>query len=112
MLAIILLLLFSFQQPKPETVPLTFGPEPERIVIIKRSEAEKLYREVKKGSLIGPIYTREENDRLFAALTVALGTSLRADSEVPALNSRDRLDWEIRRGVRKPLQKPDPKERN
>lgn len=103
--ALLVLCLLPLQEPnkQPETVALVFGPEPSRIEIVKTEEAEAEYQvlstKLKAGTLT------EQEAKTFAALTQALGT------QVPHVNStRERLDWEIRRGVRKPLQPPEPKE--
>lgn len=98
-----LCLLLSPQTSKPETVALVFGPEPSRIEIVKTEEAEDLYAKLKPKHEAQRL--TEQEAKTFAALTQALGT------QVPHVNStRERLDWEIRRGVRKPLQPPEPKE--
>lgn len=81
-----------------DTVALVFA---DRVVIMRASEAETLYA-------IMPI-ENEDDLRLHAALTVALGTLPKGEA-APLPNTRERLDWEIRRGVRPPLQKPEPKE--
>jgi hypothetical protein len=107
LLATTFLLLFSFQQPKPETVALVFGPEPERIEIIKTSEAELLFVELQAKEI--KFGLNEEEKKTLAAVTYALGIIPDRDRlTVPRLNSRDRLDWEIRRGVRLPTQDAEP----
>lgn len=104
-LALLVLCLLPLQEPnkQPETVALVFGPEPSRIEIVKTEEAEDLYAKLKPKHEAQRL--TEQEAKTFAALTQALGT------QVPHVNStRERLDWEIRRGVRKPLQPPEPKE--
>lgn len=102
----LLLFLSPLQQSnsKPETVALVFGPEPEQIQFMQTSEAEKLLDALELKREAGT--ETEEDKRMHAALTVALGT-LPTGEAAPILNTRERLDWEIRRGVRPPLQKPD-----
>lgn len=88
---------------EPDTVALVFGPDPIRIEIMKTEEAENLYQKLKIDLLL-TMEPKEEDVKTFAALTLAL-------DRVPRLeDQRKRLDWEIRRGVRPPLQKPEPKE--
>lgn len=94
--------LFSSQQSKPETVALVFGPDPVRIEIVKTEDAEAQYDQLKPKHEAGTL--TEAEAKRFAALTQALGTLPRVES-VPTLGTRERLDWEIRRGVRPPLQK-------
>jgi hypothetical protein len=72
-------------------------------VLVRLSEAKRLYRITRRRELVGKVFTKEENERLRAALVQALGVQ----TEVPHVNQvRERLDWEIRRGVRPPLQRP------
>lgn len=107
MKALALLCLFVFVPPqtfKPETVALVFGPEPERVEFMATEDAESLYAALEKKRLAGT--ATEDDKRLHAALTQALGI-IAEPATAPHVNqTRDRLDWEIRRGVRKPLQEP------
>ena len=74
MKALVLLCLTLFipqQQPASEiTVPVVLGPDAENVVIMKRSEAERL---LSKEVLAA--FTPEYRERLRAALTIALGTA-------------------------------------
>ena len=103
----LLLFLSPLQQSnsKPETVALVFGPEPEQIQFMQTSEAEKLFEALELKREAGT--ETDEDKRMHAALTNALGTIPTTRGSAPTLNTRERLDWEIRRGVRPPLQKPD-----
>lgn len=100
--ALFLFLLSPQQSPKPETVALVFGPDPARIEFMQTDQAEKLYSAIKLK--VEKNTATEDDLRAFAMLTQALGISPTQET-APELNTRDRLDWEIRRGVRKPLQK-------
>ena len=103
------LILFSFQQPKPETVALVFGPEPVRYEIVKTSEAELLFVELQAKEI--KFGLNEEEKKTLAAVTYALGI-IPDDRRVffDALAKEDpfHLDWEIRRGVRLPTQDAEP----
>ena len=97
-LLIYAVLLFSLQT-KPETVALVFGSEPVRIEIVKTSEAEKLYSELKPKHEAGTL--TESEKKTFAALTIALGTI-----DDPELRTFARHDHERFRWMREPLQNP------
>lgn len=61
--------------------------------LMRLDEAERAWRKLRR---------RNTDPRLFAALTQALGVR----TEVPHVNDvRARLDWEVRRGVRLPIQR-------
>jgi hypothetical protein len=113
MIAELALLVALTQQPQPR--PLTLPPTHLVALVfcdscdpvkIELRQALLLYREAQQGALIG-LFTPEQNDRLLAALVVALGT-LPDERRVffDALAEADpyRLDWEVRRGVRLPTQ--------
>lgn len=108
-LALLCLLTFLSpqQQTKPETVALILGDDPVRVAFVPTEQAEVLYEKIQVR--IEKKTANEDDLRLFAALTVALGTLPKSEA-APLPNTRERLDWEIRRGVRSPLQKPEPKE--
>lgn len=101
-LAITLLILFSFQQP--EKVALTFGPEPTRTEFMQTEDAKRLFEAVDLKLQSGT--NTAEDDRLHAALTAALGT-LPDQERLTAPTLENRSGWEVKRGVRKPLQKPE-----
>jgi hypothetical protein len=105
---ILFLTLFPIQS-EPEKVALVFGPEPEQIVLMDRYQAEVRFTELQAKQIrLGP---DAEEKKVFAALVWALGTLPdRERLTAPPVNTRERLDWEIRRGVRKPLQKPELKQ--
>lgn len=100
-----LLFLSPLQQSnqKPETVALVFGPEPEQIQFMQTSEAERLYEALELKREAGT--ETDEDKRVHAALTASLGIIPTTQGTAPILNTRERLDWEIRRGVRPALQK-------
>lgn len=102
--ALLCLLTLPLQQnSKPETVALVFGPKPEQIQVIKTATAERLYAKLKPKHDAKRLTKAEA--KTFAALTQSLGI------QVPHIrDTRERLDWEIRRGVRPPLQPAEPKE--
>ena len=78
-------------QRQPRTIALIYSPADIRLM--RHDEAERLWQRLKR---------RNSNPRTFAALTQALGVV----TEVPHVRDvRARLDWEIRRGVRRPLQR-------
>lgn len=60
-------------QQSDNRVALVFGPEPARIVIVSQRDAERQYRRVRRAHEAGKTLTEDEQ-KLFAALTVALGT--------------------------------------
>lgn len=73
------------------------------VVLVSLAAAEKEYARL---LTIAPEHRTEMQRLRFAALTVALGTIPRTDTEVPSGDDvRARLDWEIRRGVRRPVQR-------
>jgi hypothetical protein len=98
-------------QPRPLTLPsthlvaLVFCDLCEPVKIGLR-QALLLYREARQGSLISALFTERQNARLLAALVVALGTLPDAERlTVPGLpGTRERDDWEVRRGVRRAVQ--------
>lgn len=92
MLGAELALVFALAQPPPPTVTLILR-EGDRVVSVV--EAERLLRSL--------------DQRLQVAATLALGTR-GTIATVPGLpNTRKRLDWEIRRGVRQAAQaQPSP----
>ena len=78
-------------QCQPRTIALVYSPTDIRPM--RHDEAERLWRRLRQ---------RHTSPRTFAALTQALGVV----TEVPHVRDvRERLDWEIRRGVRRPLQR-------
>src|SRR5690349_14112454 len=78
-------------QRQPRTIALIYSPT--NIRLMRHDEAERLWRRLRQ---------RNTSPRTFAALTQALGVR----TEVPHVDDvRARLDWEIRRGVRRPLQR-------
>src|SRR5688572_5409849 len=90
-LTLILSLVLLAQPSEPRTVAIITGPE-QKITIMEVSEAEALYARLLKD---------ESDPAMLAAVTIALGTV----QVVPGLpNTRERRDWEIRRGVRRALQ--------
>lgn len=100
---VLLCLLILPPQQKPETVALVLGNDPIRIAFVRTEEAERLYQKIQVR--IENKTANEDDLRLHAALTVALGTIADEELTAPSLpNTRERLDWEIRRGVRPPLQ--------
>lgn len=62
-------LALALQTTSEPTVPVVLGPNPENVVIMKRSEAERLLSEDTLAT-----FTPEYRERLRAALTIALGT--------------------------------------
>jgi hypothetical protein len=104
-LAILFLILFPIQT-EPQKVALVFGPEPERIEFMATPDAERLYSAIDLKMQAGT--ATDEDRRLHAALTVALGT-LRQDVEEVPQSDIDRSRREQRRWHRQPLQKPDSK---
>lgn len=89
------------QQPTSErTVALIFR-DPERVEMVTESQARTELAELStKGAL-----TEAERAR-HVALTLTLGTTAQPQS-LPRNNTREFIDNEIRRGVRKPLQGRD-----
>jgi hypothetical protein len=83
-LTITAFILFTFQQPKPGTVALVFGPDPVRIEIIKTSEAEVLYVELQQKQIRFGLNAEEKKS--LAAVNQALGTipTIRVDPVHPA----------------------------
>ena len=109
-LAIAIFAVLSFQQTnKPETVALVFGPDPVRIEFTKTEDAERLYRAIELKRQAGT--ANEEDERLHAALTAALGT-LRQDIRTLPQTDFERSRHEQLRWQRPATQKPEPKERN
>jgi hypothetical protein len=73
---------------------------------MRLSDARKTYArlEAKKATTT----LSDEDSRLYAALTIALGTLPdRERLSAPRLGTRERLDWEVRRGVRLPVQRKE-----
>ena len=83
-LTIVAFILFSFQQPKPETVALIFGPEPVRVEIVKTADAEVLYLELQQKEIRFGL--DEQEKKRLAAVTYALATipTVRVDPVNPA----------------------------
>jgi hypothetical protein len=80
-------------------------------VKIELRQALLLYRKAREGSLISALFTERQNDRLLAALVVALGTlpdERRVFFDTLAKADPYCLDWEVRRGVRLPTQDAEP----
>jgi len=68
---------------------------------VKLAEAERMYVELEAKRIAG--LWEDADRRLHAALVIALGTLPDERLVAPGLpGSRERLDWEIRRGVRTP----------
>lgn len=86
MIAELTLLAVLAQQPGP-TVTLVLGDE-ERVVSVE--QAERL--------------SQSNDQRLQTAATLALGTRSTFNPAPGQPNTRARLDWEIRRGVRRAAQ--------
>lgn len=104
----LLLIAFILLFQEPQTVALVFGPDPVRIEIMEKSEAEVLYTQLQAKQI--RMGLEDQETKTLAALVIALGTV--PDHKrltAPRLNTRERLDWEIRRGVRRPLQTPEVK---
>lgn len=101
------LLLALAQQPRVQ--PTTTLPSDHQVALVfndtdtrrmRLDEARRTYRR-----LSGKKTLSDEDARLHAALTFALGTLPDAERlSAPELGTKERLDWEIRRGVRRPLQ--------
>jgi hypothetical protein len=82
-----LALILALAQPPQPTVTLILRGEDRTVSVV---EAERLLQ--------------SPDQRLQTAATIALGT-YGTSTTVPGLpNTRARLDWEIRRGVRRPAQ--------
>lgn len=108
-LALLVLCLLPLQEPnkQPEikqdrTVALAFEHGEVFLTVADAENEYKKLKAVKRRTL--------DQEKWFAALTVALGTISERETAPHVNSTRERLDWEIRRGVRPPLQKPDPKE--
>lgn len=70
---------------------------------IELTHAQVLYEILEQRKSRRPLSDLE--NRFYAALTIALGTLPDAQRlSVPLLGTRERLDWEVRRGVRLPTQ--------
>jgi hypothetical protein len=66
-------------------------------------DSQRLYDAIEAKRLAGT--WNDDDRRLYTALTIALGTLPdRERLSVPRLGTRERLDWEVRRGVRLPVQ--------
>lgn len=112
--------------PPDHQVALVLGEK--MTVFIRLDDARRLHRALTTGGPLprrlrvriqhGEMYAngilrnmvRERDDgRVLAALVVALGTLPdRERLSAPRLGTRERLDWEVRRGVHLPTQKPEP----
>lgn len=90
-----LLTFFPQQSASERTVALIF---PDRVEIVKESEARAEYDRLLKTQAQTP-----SADARFVALKLALGTVQQPQS-LPRNNTREFLNNEIRRGVRKPAQ--------
>lgn len=98
-------------QPAPPALPpshliaLVFSDTDVRRM--RLDDAEKLYAQLELDKFL-TIQLDDEDERMFAALTTALGTLPDARRlSAPLLGTRERLDWEVRRGVRRAAQSPD-----
>lgn len=92
-----LFLLLSFQQFSTEnTVALVF---PDRVEIVSEAKAQTEFQQLQNKAVM----TKDDQSRL-VALTIALGTASRPQALPRNTSTREFLDNEVRRGVRKPLQ--------
>jgi hypothetical protein len=112
MLIELTLFLALTQQPPPQSAPtlpsghqvaLTLHDGRTRLTM-DLDHAERLYALLERQK--GRRRLSEEERRFHAALTLALGTLQDASRlTAPLLGTRERMDWEVRRGVRRPVQR-------
>jgi hypothetical protein len=97
--AIALLVLLLIPQQGPDRVAVVTGPSPQTVQIMLRADAEAEYARLTKARRLS-----EREERMLAALVVALGTIPSTVTE-PTLTpqERERFRWH-----RQPLQNPFP----
>ena len=89
--------------PLDHRVALVFSPTDIREM--RLDEAERRYRALEARKRTATLDNADA--RLHAALTIALGTLHDERLIVPRHGTRERMDWEVRRGVRRAAQRLD-----
>lgn len=84
------------QKPTENTVALVF---PDRVEIVSEAKAQTEFQQLQNKAIM----TKDDQSR-FIALTIALGTASRPQALPRNTSTREFLDNEVRRGVRRPAQ--------